>query len=182
MKILTGNFRGRNIPLVSNPELRPTADKVRKAAFDTLQGYAKGKRVLDLYSGTGAMGLEALSQGAAYVRFVEQDREQARRLEALVDRWGFEASTDVDPMDALRAIDRAGFRKDNYELVFMDAPYKSKLGLETLKALGDSGIVAKGGFVFLECGKSEILPEGISPFKMVRDRRYGMTRVVVYQS
>ncbi len=181
MKILTGNFRGRNIPLIPNPELRPTADKVRKAAFDTLQGYAEGKRVLDLYSGTGAMGLESLSQGAAYVRFVEQDREQARRIEALVKRWGFETSTDVDSMDALRAIDRAGFRKDSYDLVFMDAPYKSKRGEETLRAIADSGIVVKGGFVFLECGKSEILPEVMPPFKIVRDRRYGMTRVVVYQ-
>ncbi len=182
MKILTGNFRGRDIPLTPNPELRPTADKVRKAAFDTLQGYAEGKRVLDLYSGTGAMGLESLSQGAAYVRFVEKDREQARRIEALVKRWGFESSTDVDAMDALRAIDRAGFRKDSYDLVFMDAPYKSKLGLESLRALAESGIVAKGGFIFLECGKSENLSEEIPPFKIVRDRRYGMTRVVVYQS
>ena len=181
MKILTGRFRGRDIPLVSNPELRPTADKVRKAAFDTLQGYAEGKRVLDLYSGTGAMGLESLSQGASYVRFVEQDREQANRIKELVKRWGFESTTDVDAMDALRAIEGAGFRKDSYELVFMDAPYKLNRGAETLKALADSGIVAKGGFVFLECGKREELPEELLPFKRVRDRRYGMTRVAVYQ-
>lgn len=181
MKILTGHFRGRNIPLVPGPELRPTADKVRKAAFDTLQGYAQGKRVLDLYSGTGAMGLESLSQGAAYVRFVERDREQARRLEALLKRWGFESSTDVDAMDAFRAIDRAGSRKDRYDLVFADAPYKLKQGAEMLKALADSGIVAKNGFVFLECEKREELPEAMPPFRKVRDRRYGMTRVAVYQ-
>ena len=181
MKILTGKFRGRDIPLIPNPELRPTADKVRKAAFDTLQGYAEGKRVLDLYSGTGAMGLESLSQGASYVRFVEQDREQARRLEALVKRWGFESSTAVDAMDALRAIDRAGFRKDVYDIVIMDAPYKTNRGAETLKALADSGIVAKKGFVFVECGKRETLPEEMPPFKIVRDRRYGQTRVAIYQ-
>ena len=180
MRILTGNIKGREIPMEKNPDIRPTADKVRKAIFDTLQGYAKGKRVLDLYSGTGALGLEAFSTGAAYVRFVESDAPAARRIEATLKRWGFADHSAVDAMEALRGIDRAAFRKDSYDLVFLDPPYKANRGTDTLKALAEADIVAKGGFVVVETWRKDVLPEELAPFKLLRDRRYGQSRVAIY--
>lgn len=181
MKILTGSLRGRTIPFTPDPKLRPTADKVRKAVFDTLQDYAKGKRVLDLYSGTGAMGLEALSRGAAFVRFVERDRAQARRIETLLKRWHLESSSEVEALDVLRAIDRLGFQGERYDLVLIDPPYKENLGSETLRALAEAGLVEKDGFVVVECGKREEVAKEMPPFKLVRDRRYGQSRLMFYR-
>ncbi len=181
MRILTGRFKGRLIPLVENPELRPTADKVRKAVFDTLQDFTQGKRVLDLYSGTGSLGLEALSQGAVFVRFVEQDKAQAGRIEKTLKTWGLESSSCVDPMDVMRAIDRAGARGDRYQLVITDPPYADNRGAATLKALAEAGIVEKGGFVVMECGKRESMPKQAAPFILLRDRKYGQSRLVFYR-
>ena len=180
MRILTGNIKGREIPMEPDPDIRPTADKVRKAIFDTLQGYAKGKRVLDLYSGTGALGFEAFSTGAAYVRFVESHAPAAKRIERTLKKWGLSENAAVDAMETLRAVDRAAFRKDSYELVFLDPPYKANRGAETLKALADADIVAKGGFVVVETWRKEVLPEELAPFKLLRDRRYGQSRVAFY--
>jgi 16S rRNA (guanine966-N2)-methyltransferase len=182
LKILTGKFKGRAITLVASPGMRPTADKVRKAVFDTLQDWTKGKAVLDLYSGTGAMGLEALSQGASSVRFVEVERAQARRIEDWLERYGLSAGNRVDAMDATRAIERASSAGDLFDLVIMDAPYKLNRGGATLSALFKAGIVRPGGFVVVECGKLEKLPEECGTWKQVRDRRYGQTRLVFYKA
>ena len=182
MKILTGFLRGRKLPLVPNPALRPTADKVRKAVFDVFQGHVQGKRVLDLYSGTGAMGFEALSQKAAFVRFVERDRSQARHIEATLKRWRLTSSAAVNALDALRMVDRLGLKKEIYDLVFIDPPYGENLGSETLKALSEAGLVGKGGFVVIECGKREILPEKVADLSVVRDKKYGQSRLVIYRN
>lgn len=182
MRILTGRFKGRAIPLVENPSLRPTADKVRKAVFDTFQDFVEGKRVLDLYSGTGALGLEALSRGAAFVRFAEHDRAQAKRIERTLKSWGLESRSRVDALDVLRAIDRAGFRGDRYELVLADPPYKENRGADTLRALAEARVVEKGGFVVVECGRAEKMPKESGPFQMIRDRRYGQSRLVIYRA
>jgi 16S rRNA (guanine966-N2)-methyltransferase len=182
MRILTGRLRGKTIPLTLTQSLRPTQDKVRKAVFDTLQDYTEGKRVLDLYSGTGALGLEALSRGAAFVRFVEHDRTQAARLEKLLQRWGLAPLARVDALDVLRAIDRAGFRKEQYDLVLADPPYLENRGADTLAALAGAGVVKPGGFVIVECGKRETMPEEVQPLKRIRDRRYGQSRLVIYRA
>ena len=95
MKILTGALRGQRILFRPNPHLRPTADKARKAIFDMFQGAMEGKRVLDLFSGTGALGFEALSQGAAHVTFVEKNKVQCSEISANLERFHWTDQTDV---------------------------------------------------------------------------------------
>jgi 16S rRNA (guanine966-N2)-methyltransferase len=180
MKILTGSLKGKTLPFVPNPAMRPTADKVRMAVLNVLQGFVGGKRVLDLYSGTGALGFEALSQDAAFVRFVESHRPQARRIESAIEEWGLGARADVSAMDALKLIEKLGSRSDRYDLVFMDAPYKANLAAATLAALQESGLVEPHGYVVVECGKYESLPETMGGFGILRDRRYGQSRLVIY--
>ena len=86
MKILTGALRGRKVLFKPNPNLRPTADKTRKAIFDMLQGGLEGAKVLDLFSGTGALGFEALSSGAEFVTFVESERAQALEIKKSLEK------------------------------------------------------------------------------------------------
>ena len=180
MKILTGYLKGRALPFVPSADLRPTTDKVRKAMFDVLQDFIPGKRALDLYSGTGAMGLEALSQGAAFVCFVERNAARVRNIESALKRWKLEESSEVMRLDVLHALTRLGLGKESFDLVFIDPPYKENNGAETLNALDEAGIVADGGFVVVECGKREELPEKTKRFSVIRDKRYGQSRVVIY--
>src|SRR5262245_31330081 len=129
MKILTGALRGRSILLRPNENMRPTTDLVRKAIFDTLQGAIEGKKVLDLFSGTGALGFEALSSGAREVLWVEQDGSQVRAIEKTLKSLEMEKSGKVIESDALSAVERLAARSEQFDLFFLDPPYHSGLGL-----------------------------------------------------
>ena len=181
MKILTGYLKGRTLIFEPDAALRPTADKVRKAVFDVLQGFAAGKRVLDLYSGTGAMGFEALSQKASFVLFVEKDHPKIRRIEAALKRWHLEDSAEVLCMDALQAVERLKLSGESFDLIFLDPPYGEGLAIETVREVAKANILSEGGLVFVEAGKREDLPEELFGLKNVRDKKYGQTRMVIYR-
>lgn len=181
MKILTGYLKGKTLAFEAGGETRPTTDKVRKAVFDVLQGYAAGKRVLDLYSGTGAMGLEALSQKASFVLFVEKEPAKTKRIEAVLKRWELESSAEVLCADAVRALEEAQLGASDFDLVFLDPPYGEGLGDMTLKALARSSVLKNGGLVFVETGKKEDLPEEVLDLKLVRDKKYGQSRLRIYR-
>ncbi len=181
MKILTGFLKGRSFSFEPSDDLRPTADKVRKAAFDVLQGYAEGKRVLDLYSGTGAMGFEALSQKASYVLFVEKDAPKVKRIEIMIKRWNLEDSAEALCSDSLLALERLKLDRDVYDLVFLDPPYGEGLGERTLHELAKADFLKPGGLVFVETGRREDLPEKVSGLILVRDKKYGQSRLRIYR-
>lgn len=180
MRILTGDFKGRALPFEPKPGLRPTADKVRKAIFDTFQGVLQGKRVLDLFSGTGAMGLEALSNGAASSDFVEKDPSQAKQIERTLEKWGLSSLGQVAAIDVLRAIDRFAFRGERFDVIFIDPPYEEKRGQEVVEALSEKQLLSPKGFIVLECAKREDLPERVGNYTRIRERRYGQSKVMIF--
>src|SRR3954447_25062177 len=124
MRIIAGSRKGARIFAPKGKETRPTGDRVREAAFNLLgPGAAEDVTVLDLFSGSGAMGLEALSRGASHATFVENDREACRTINRNVDKLGLENATVLcqDALTALRTDSRTGAR---YDLVFVDPPYR----------------------------------------------------------
>ena len=183
MKILTGTLRGRRITFRPSPELRPTSDKARKAIFDMFQGEMEGKRVLDLFSGTGALGLEALSQGAEHVTFVDNDKAQCRDISANLEQiGGLAGRTAVVCADALETLHRLNGRGESFDFVFIDPPYDDGMASKSMESLAASdGLVAKGGFVLVECRKRHDLPEVFGTLKLLRDKRYGQTKILIYR-
>lgn len=180
MKILTGFLKGRPIELKPHPELRPTADRVRKAIFDMLQGAFEGKRVLDLFSGTGALGFEALSSGAGEVVWVEADKDQAERIRKNLEALDLEGQGQVicgTALDSVRFLARGG---ESFDFVFMDAPYFTTLGQETLSAVAGSGLLPPGSFLVYESRKQEDPPDSIGRLKTVRTKYYGGTKITIY--
>ena len=180
MKILTGRLRGQKILFRPGPNLRPTTDKARKAIFDMLQGALEKKRVLDLFSGTGALGFEALSQGAGHVTFVEQDPSQCKQIRESLKRWNLEGSAEVCCQDALDWLKSRGDKKESFDFIFFDPPYGTALAGSTLKAVSATALVSQGGFVVLECRRKEDIPLSVGRLKAVREKRYGQTKVLVY--
>ena len=177
MKILTGRLKGRNILFKENPYLRPTSDKARKAVFDMLQGALEGRSVLDLFSGTGALGLEALSQGATHVTFVESDRAQSKRIQENLARLDLAGSATVCQDDVLGWLDGGN---GPFDLIFMDPPYDTDLAVKALKKIERCGVLAKGGFVVVEGRYTEDVPEECGSLKTVRRKLYGQTKMTVY--
>ena len=179
MKILTGSLRGQTISFKPNPHLRPTSDKTRKAIFDMLQGGLEGKIVLDLFSGTGALGFEALSSGAESVTFVEIEKTQNLTLEKNLAKLGLYEKGEVIVSDALKAIERFSKEERLFDLIFMDPPYEKGLGQKALTALSKSKILNENSLIVFECRESEVLPN--IDLKILKDKVYGDTRIVVYR-
>ena len=175
MRIIAGSRRGARIAAPKGVETRPTGDRVREAAFNLI-GPLAGARVIDLYAGSGAMGLEALSRGAARVVFVDTDRGAVETIERNLDKLGLPGA-EVVRGDAARRLagDAAAGRR--YDLVLVDPPYRMlDSALASLRP-HLAGALAPGGLVVVESGASEH-PE--LPLEERTSRRYGSTRLTVF--
>ncbi len=182
MKILTGELRGRLIRLVPSEKMRPTSDIARKAICDAIQGLPEDKRVLDLFSGTGALGFEALSGGAKEVVWVDAERSQAEAIEKTLSDLGLSARGQVYCSDAMKAIETLGRRGQVFDLFFLDPPYHAGLGQKAVKLISEVGIFSEGAVLVLETHKTEDPAEVIGRFRTLRTKRHGDTKITYYRA
>ena len=179
MRIIAGSRKGARIFAPKGHDTRPTADRVREAAFTLLgPGAAEDAQVLDLFAGSGAMGLEALSRGAEHATFVENDREACRTINRNLDKLGFDDATVLcqDVLTALRTDARQGTR---YDLVLLDPPYKrfSSLQKAMIRYLPET--LAPGGTLLVETAAEE---EPDLPLAKRTTRRYGSSRLTLFDA
>ena len=181
MRIIGGNRRGLKLAEVGEGDaaahLRPTSDRVREAIFNLLINAhgnpVTGARVLDLFAGTGALGLEALSRGALQATFVDDGAKALALIRANIAKMRAEAETRVIRQDARRLGPNAG---SGYGLVFLDPPYGKGLGEAVLAAVLAEGWLAPGAMVVWEEGSPPVAPDG---FEQVDQRKYGDTVVTL---
>ena len=169
MRVVAGEFKGRTLHAPPGRTVRPTSDKVRGAIFNVL-GDIEGLRVLDLFAGTGALGIEALSRGAADATFVDTDPAPAQRN---VDAIGIEAT--VDRREALRFLANT---KARYDLVFADPPYSSAPSLGTALTQLLPAVLSKNARIVTESDKRAPLDLG---FPLEFERDYGDTRIRIHR-
>lgn len=180
MRIVGGRFRGRAIAAPSHDGLRPTADRVRESVFNILlhgiDGLSlEGARVIDLFAGTGALGLEALSRGAAYCLFVEDAVEARALIRANVEAMGLTGVSKIYRRDAT-SLGPAGTHQP-FDLAFLDPPYGKGLAERTLLSLRDGNWLATTAVVLVEerAGVSVVVPPS---FTQIDERTYGDTQVL----
>jgi len=179
MHIVAGRFKGRRIGFPHH--IRPTQAKVRQAVFNALARAVKGARVLDLFAGSGALGLEALSRGARETVFIERDRRSLAVLARNVDALGCGPSSRLFLKNTGLALAILAKKDRTFDIVLADPPYHKGLAKKTLQTLGAGGIVALHGFVVIEHGRQEALPEEEGVLRLFRQSRYGAIRVSYYQ-
>lgn len=185
MRIIGGDWRGRRLAEIGRGDmaarLRPTPDRVREAIFNLLQNgrdgsVLRGAQVLDLFAGSGALGLEALSRGAAEARFIENGPVAARLIGENIRLCGCSDRTSLLRLDAT---DPGASQGAPATLVLMDPPYGQGLGAKALTALREGGWLAPGALIVWEDSRVQTAPSGFRP----RDsRRYGGTSVTVLES
>jgi 16S rRNA (guanine966-N2)-methyltransferase len=180
MRIVAGAWRGRTLTASAGQGTRPTAERVRQALFDMLlhapwggRDVVDGARVLDAFAGTGALGLEALSRGAAYATFMEQDRAAVRALRANVAACGAAECTAVLSTDVLSALKGAACG-----LVFLDPPYGHNLVSRAIARLRATEWIVPGTLVVVETGRDEVLPE---PGMLLAERSHGAARLTIWR-
>ena len=183
MRIIGGNLRGLKLAEVgagdTSAHLRPTTDRVRETMFNLLINSLgirlEGMRVLDLFAGTGALGLEALSRGAARVSFVDDGAAARALLRTNIEKARAMGSTDLWRRDATKLGVNRG---PGYDLVFMDPPYGKALGEAAIQSALEGGWLTDGALVIWEDSTPPTLPQG---FELLDQRRYGDTLVTILQ-
>lgn len=183
MRITGGTLGGRSLAAPPDNRVRPTSDKVRQAIFNILahqdfgDGFAlDGARVVDLFAGTGALGLEAISRGAAFALFVDDSGESRALIHRNVEALGLTGITKIWRRDATKLGPMAPGAGGPFNLVFLDPPYRKNLIAPALTALRDGGWLAPGALVVAESAANEDALDALAGFKTVDARIYGETR------
>jgi 16S rRNA (guanine966-N2)-methyltransferase len=148
LRIIGGIWRGRRLRFPPSPQIRPTPDRVRETLFDWLAARVPGARCLDLFAGSGALGLEALSRGAAQVTFVERDSVAAREIAARLAEWGAHAAS-VEHADARKFLERKPASR--FDIVFLDPPFASTLLEEAAARLEQGDWLSDDALIYVEC-------------------------------
>jgi 16S rRNA (guanine966-N2)-methyltransferase len=170
VRIIGGSWRGRRVVFPDVPGLRPTPDRVRETLFNWLQHSVAGTRCLDLFAGSGVLGLEALSRGAREVVFVEQAREAARNLQSQLLHFGATASAKILEMDAGQALRNA---PQVFDIVFLDPPFGEGALSQYVALLDQGGWVQAGSFVYLESEKAAGPPHVPANWVLLKSKSAG---------
>jgi 16S rRNA (guanine966-N2)-methyltransferase len=174
MRIIAGQWRGRPLKAPAGMETRPSADRTREALFSMLQsrlGSFGDLAIIDLFAGTGALGLEALSRGAATCTFVEQDKAALDALRANIAMLGARAEVRA------QAVNTLGPASHTYDVMMMDPPYAMRAGVPTLERLARLGWLAPGALASVEGERDELVtPQG---FGIEAERQYGKAKITL---
>ncbi len=183
MRVVAGAQKGRRLKKPDGNALRPTSARVREALFSILSPRLRGARVADLYAGTGALGLESLSRGAAYAVFVERDTASLRVLRENVTRCGYDEQSAVLAQDVDTFLASLPFREEPpmFDIVFADPPYHTVDPVRLLARLGPGGAIAPLGLVVLEHFRKHAAPSAVGPLTQTRQSRYGDTMLTFFQ-
>ena len=176
MRVITGSARGRRLETLFGEEVtRPTTESVKEALFSMIQFELEDRKILDLFAGSGQLGIEALSRGARHCTFLENNRDAVRVVENNVSHCGFKEISNIVFGDAVSFL----MRKDNFDIAFVDPPYNMGLVEKCLPLL--LKLMSEDGIVVCETSAGEDLPESIDGWYADRVRRYGKTKLTLYR-
>lgn len=176
MKVITGTARGRRLSTLPGEEItRPTAQSTKEALFSSIQFEIEGKRVLDLFAGCGQLGIEALSRGAVFCTFVENNRQAYSITQQNIKTCNMEDVSNLVLSDALTFLKRKG----TFDIAFLDPPYNRGLIDECLNLLCEH--MSEDGIIICETSNGESLPQKVGGFSISRERKYGKTKLTYYR-
>ena len=175
MRVITGTARGRRLREPEGMAIRPTTDNVKEAIFNMIQFDIEGRRVLDLFAGTGQLGIEALSRGARECVFVDQSSAAVKLVRENLKLCRLEGT--VVQADALGFLAQG----QKFDLIFLDPPYDTMFLEKALQTVVKSDILTKGGLLVCESRCEKTLPELAAPYILRREKRYGKIKLTLYE-
>ncbi|MFZ5943793.1 MAG: 16S rRNA (guanine(966)-N(2))-methyltransferase RsmD [Bacillota bacterium] len=180
MRIIAGICRGKKLKSVKGTKTRPTADRVKEAVFNVLGPRIFDANFLDLFSGTGSIGIEALSRGAEFAYFVEEDRNALQVIKENIQGCAMEEKSKILPLDWVKALNNME-NIIKFHLVYMDPPYKLEIIEQLLEKLVEKNLLNENGIVIAETSANAQTPSGFKNLTWVREKRYGDTKITYYQ-
>ncbi len=177
MRVITGEARGRKLKAVEGLATRPTTERTKQSLFNAIQFDIEGRRVLDLFAGTGQLGIEALSRGAADCVFVDQANAAVAVIRENLHTVGFEKRAEVIQGGALGV--RRRFPPDRFGLIFLDPPYEANLIAGALERIMRGRLLREGGLIVCETLREEKLPAGVNGVETLKEYVYGKSRITL---
>lgn len=176
MRVISGMARGRKLQSPDEGgDIRPTTDKVKESVFNIIQFNIEGRRFLDLFAGSGQMGIEALSRGANQAVFVDKSNRSLNIVRSNIEKIGLEERSKIVNRDALSFL---AINLDKFDIAYLDPPYSAGLLQEVLPVVVEN--MNKGGLIVCESLLNESLPEKVGAFSLDREYRYGKIKISLY--
>ncbi|ASK63602.1 16S rRNA (guanine(966)-N(2))-methyltransferase RsmD [Virgibacillus phasianinus] len=182
MRVVAGNLKGRQVKAVPGNQTRPTTDKVKEAFFQIIGPFFEDGSCLDLFAGSGSLGIEAISRGMEHAIFVDKQSKAIQTIHENIKDLQLEERTEVFRTDAFRAMQAAAKRELKFNLVLLDPPYKKVDYGELLNELAKLDLVDQHGYIYCEHDQRENLPETHPTFTVIKQSSYGGTiGITLYQ-
>ena len=176
MRVISGSARGRRLKELQGMDTRPTTDKVKESLFNIIQFEIEGRRVLDLFGGTGQLGIEALSRGADHCTFVDMRKEAAALIRENLRLTGLSERSRVVQGDALSFLSSCG---EKFDVILLDPPYHTELLEKSVERITEFDILREHGIIICESAAERELPALPPPYERGREYRYGKIRLTV---
>lgn len=180
MRVISGIARGRNLKAPRGLKTRPTTDRVKEALFNILGQTIPESSFLDLFAGSGAIGIEALSRGAEKVILVEKDTQALRAIKENLEKTGFSDKARVIPKDVYIALNT--LQNEQYDYIFMDPPYLQEHEGKVLSIIDRLGLLKEKGIIVIESSKLDTLPPQMGRISLYREEKYGDTLLSFYHN
>lgn len=177
MRVIAGEYKGRKLDAPFGKNVRPTSDKVKEAIFSMLASYIEDSVILDLFSGTGNLGIEGLSRGAKKCYFSDNSRESIKFIKENIEKCKIKEDIKIlhgNWKNNLEYID------DSLDIVFVDPPYVSEVYLDVLESLSNKDILSKEALVICESNIRNEFPDKILNLSKFKEKKYGKTKVTIY--
>lgn len=175
MRVITGSQRGRKLKTLEGESVRPTTDKVKESIFNIIQFEIEGRRILDMFAGSGQLGIEALSRGAASCTFVDISRDSLTVTEENLETTGFRGISKTVLSNSLEYLDRTS---EIFDVAFLDPPYRAGIMADAVDRVRLH--IADGGLIVCETSAEEVLEENIEGFTSKR-YKYGKIALTIYR-
>ena len=187
MRVIAGKYKGRKLNAPDDSTVRPTTDKVKEALFSILTNELYGARVLDLFAGTGGLGIEALSRGASYCLFADSSRRSLDLIRSNLDHCAVEEDVRVAAGDYARILRNLARRieegiEEPFDIILLDPPYDAGLLDNAFRLIAEGRLLAEDGRIVAEHRKQEKLPEELHGFARSKERRYGVVKLSIYNN
>ncbi|MDP4161557.1 MAG: 16S rRNA (guanine(966)-N(2))-methyltransferase RsmD [Bacillota bacterium] len=182
MRVVSGICKGRPLKAVPGNTTRPTTDKVKEALFNMIGPYFDGGLALDLFAGSGGLGIEALSRGVDLSIFVDREPKAIQTIHENINACGFEAKSEVYRNDADRALKALKKREIAFDYIFLDPPYKKQQLVSLMEKIDEQLLLKEDGLIVCEHSFDVELPPSIRSLTQVKYERYGIIAITIYQN
>jgi 16S rRNA (guanine966-N2)-methyltransferase len=177
MRVISGQAKGRRLEEPEGHRIRPTTDMVKESVFNIIQFDIEGRRILDLFAGTGQLGIEALSRGAGSAVFVDESLDAVKLVKGNLKKMDFQQPVSVVRGDALSFLQSS---KEHFDVIFLDPPYDTKLIDKSIQKIIEIDILNENGIIICETTAERAMPEVLPPYRKAKEYRYGKIKITLY--